>query len=571
MAPIVGSFETFATKVSFTISAIRRNTLGAHGNTNTTLTLTPHQSHILGGLAIGAASISLLATILAIYWFSKMARNFRHHLIMLLILGDAYKSLWYLVAPTLVLAKGSFANDNYLVQNKSFCQVAGFMIAFGMESSDIAMLMIAVHTAVTVWKKAVVITEGGLYPYRLVVYIIWVIWPLLAASLAFINPLGGYASNGTLCYLPVRPFWYRLALSWIPRYLIFTIICGIYVAIYIHVHRHFRNFELSSGSTWDQVSTQSIAPSTIPGRKLSGYAPDADLPPLSEILTLELPSPSYMTGNGQDLATQDEKADNSHWAANFSFGFKKTNTAESRFSWHRSSFGSHVSNGPLHMDRRSSTQPILPTRMHKRYSNETLPPVSASAPPDRGEDVIMRSRRAAILRQLRLLFVYPLFYMLMWITPFINHCLNYTDYFAIHPAFGLRAVSSFMLPFQCFVDCAIFIVKEKPWRYIPGSDGTFIGSFRFWTHNIDENPLSIKRNSYMNKGPGRTHSEMVAEARTAYARREQELEGSKEEAELRTARRQASLAARGGRDMSWWDEEERNSIEQREISRIAVD
>src|SRR5437016_4519563 len=100
--------------------------------------------------------------------------------------------------------------------------------------------MIAVHSALYIFKPNSSSGEGGLHPYRRLAYALWVVLPILSASLAFINNNNdSYVSEGTYCYLPVRPFWYRLALTWIPRYLIFIIILGIYASIYYYVRYKF--------------------------------------------------------------------------------------------------------------------------------------------------------------------------------------------------------------------------------------------------------------------------------------------------------------------------------------------
>lgn len=72
--------------------------------------------------------------------------------------------------------------------------------------------------------------------------------PALMAGLAFVNPTAGYISNGAFCSLPLRPCWYRLALAWIPRYLIGFIILGLAVDIYTHVGFEFRAFTKAAES-----------------------------------------------------------------------------------------------------------------------------------------------------------------------------------------------------------------------------------------------------------------------------------------------------------------------------------
>src|SRR3979490_247116 len=99
--------------------------------------------------------------------------------------------------------------------------------------------MVAIHSALYIFKPPTALGEGGLYPYRYHAYALWIAFPLLMASLAFINPTGAYKAGGTSCHLPVRPFWYRLALSWIPRYLIFLAILGIDTAIYFYIRYKF--------------------------------------------------------------------------------------------------------------------------------------------------------------------------------------------------------------------------------------------------------------------------------------------------------------------------------------------
>lgn len=115
--------------------------------------------------------------------------------------------------------------------------------------------MIAIHSALYIFKPNSAGDEGGLYPYRKFAYGAYVFLPILLASLAFVNPEDAYVSDGTYCYLPVRPVWYRLTLSWIPRYLIFMIILGIYASIYFYVRYKFRGFAEQQSLPSDQSTT----------------------------------------------------------------------------------------------------------------------------------------------------------------------------------------------------------------------------------------------------------------------------------------------------------------------------
>lgn len=131
--------------------------------------------------------------------------------------------------------------------------------------------MIAIHTAVSIFKPTALAGEGGLYSYRYVAYAIWAVFPILMASLAFINGSHeGYTSGETFCYLPIRPFWYLMALAWVPRYIIFIVILGVYVSIYVYVRYKFYGFmkieNLSIPSTQsmkDRVSRLSRRPRSV--------------------------------------------------------------------------------------------------------------------------------------------------------------------------------------------------------------------------------------------------------------------------------------------------------------------
>lgn len=105
---------------------------------------------------------------------------------------------------------------------------------------------------------------------------------------------------------------------------------------------------------------------------------------------------------------------------------------------------------------------------------------STESAPDNVATRAMKQRRKAIQRQLRLLFIYPVVYLILWVIPFVSHALNYSNHFAQHPIFTISALNIFCQTIMGLCDVLIFSWREKPWRHIPGSDGTFLGSFKFW-------------------------------------------------------------------------------------------
>ena len=97
--------------------------------------------------------------------------------------------------------------------------------------------------------------------------------------------------------------------------------------------------------------------------------------------------------------------------------------------------------------------------------------------PEADEAAILRRRHRYIQRQLRYLLLYPILYLLLWLCPFILHCLQYNDYFAAHPPFVLIVMAFTSTTLFGFMNSLVFCLREKPWTMIADSDGTFGGSF----------------------------------------------------------------------------------------------
>ncbi|KAL9137997.1 MAG: hypothetical protein Q9175_000776 [Cornicularia normoerica] len=196
-----------------------------------------------------------------------MKRNFRHQLIMLLIGSGMLRALWYWIPPITILAGREPISHG-------FCQGAGFLLAVGVEASDSIIVLIAVHTALTIFASRKANSQTGLYRYRWGAYTCWALFSVLMAALAFINPSSAYVSQGTFCYLPARPIWYRLALSWVPRYLILCTILGIYLAVYLYTKSKFGNFDAKFST--NSLASEDTTQHTRTERQESGRLPSID-------------------------------------------------------------------------------------------------------------------------------------------------------------------------------------------------------------------------------------------------------------------------------------------------------
>lgn len=107
-------------------------------------------------------------------------------------------------------------------------------------------MLIAIHTALSVLRPG---KSKGLYSYRYTAYACWLGISVLLASLAFVNHGDAFVSQGTVCYLPIRPIWYRLVLAWIPRYLILITIMVIYITIYLYTQSEFGKVHINLTDT----------------------------------------------------------------------------------------------------------------------------------------------------------------------------------------------------------------------------------------------------------------------------------------------------------------------------------
>lgn len=426
------------------------------------------------------------------------------------------------------------------------------------------------------------------------------------ASLAFVNDQDSYVVEGTYCYLPVRPFWYRLALGWIPRYIIFIVILFIYVSIYFYVRYKFSGFTKTGRSPPSPNQDSMDSAEAAETQRTQRTPKRHDLPPTPTLachglipesasisksgtdvhrslstaypygkegatlgthrfmwasfisknspLQVPTPPPQALTSDGDSLnglapeplplprystmsvASRDATSMNPSPA---------TTKAPSTISW-RDNFVRRFS--PTLSGRGSIIDMATALRRGPEGNSEVPTPVHRlELVNSRGQNlahVEMHRTREKIRRQLRFLFIYPLVYMGMWIVPFISHVLQYDDRFAIDPPFGLTCVTTIFVCSQAAVDCWLFSTREKPWKHIPGSDGTFWGSLKFWA--ICENVGERRAKG----GPGRTREEMHRDSRVAYQRRDEEMA---ERRKIEPGNLSKPEACFQRRESHWWD------------------
>ena len=253
---------------------------------------------------------------------------------------------------------------------------------------DSVILLMAIHTALTIFASRKASSQNGLYRYRWGAYACWAFFSILMAALAFINPSSPYVSQGTYCYLPTRPIWYRLALSWIPRYLILCTILGIYLAIYFYTRSKFGDFDVrfSTHSLASEDTTQQSPIDRQPSWPLSCL--DGTDDPICAEGTSQTDSPVL----GSPPKAQSPK----EAEISLSKSYEPVSTTAAR----------PVNRTPTLMEALRDRTLINVADKRVEYS------ANAS----------LRQHHRAIKKQLRYLFVYPLVYLAMWIPAFVNHC-----------------------------------------------------------------------------------------------------------------------------------------------------
>jgi len=451
---------------------------------------------------------------------------------MLLVYGDLMRGSWFFIAAVVMLINGTVRTES------AFCQASGFFIQYGAETSgtmadpdfphfltivDFAVLVIAVHSALQVFHPSSQITSGGLYPYRRYVYALAVFVPGLMASLAFINPDWGYLSQGAFCTLPIRPFWYRLALAWIPRYTIALIILGLAIAIYTYVGFEFRKFNTASQSIGDSTTDTGTG---MRETRFSLSGKEEDYGTVMRTGKQDMTEPrDWAVSLGHDVAVAQRRGSSvSFICAGPSTGETTTLNRASSVTPSTKTHSLPASALHLPLERKDTvrhplfaipsnntiqttistddiqiyspsraTDNILLTTTTTTTQTPALDPLDRdptpiAPPPSRPTTLSstspgnrqMAHQRSRIHRQLRLMFIYPLVYTLMWLLPFVQHCTMYQNYYAKHPIWFLRLGSTICIASMGIVNCAIFSLREKPWRKISSADGTLWGSFAVW-------------------------------------------------------------------------------------------
>lgn len=447
-----------------------------------------HQEWVQRVLAISSSTTSIVFCLLAFYCFFAIDPRrlvFRHQLIFFLLFFDLVKACILLLYPARVLT-------TFLAYfNSSFCHVVGFFTATTIEGADFAILTFAIHTYLLIFYPRLNVkvghrTEGGLYSFRYYIYGTSFVIPLILASLAFANHKG-YESFVCWCYLPQRPVWLRMVLSWVPRFCIILVIFACYSLIYYHVIKEFRI--LGGVFTKSKIHLLNDTPSFFSALKYSFNAirnqwfPSMKIPETSERHSVHDNSNSG-SGSGSANGVHNGVRNGSNKGTGAGAGAGAAEDDESTVGGMDDIEDDSVddsdeeidldvplrSKNNLHDPKPLDVDPKSPIPLQNPISNH-LHPVKTYSKEPLHQDIYLenlknfKKRQRIIEKQMKSIFIYPIAYVLMWLFPFVLYCTQ-INYERNHgPIYWLNCLGAFMQPFYGFVDSMVFFYREKPWEH----------------------------------------------------------------------------------------------------------
>nr|CAI6426853.1 AEL_HP1_G0008450.mRNA.1.CDS.1 [Saccharomyces cerevisiae] len=510
--------------------------LGLPGMTST---FTAPQLLQLRIIAITASAVSLIAGCLGMFFLSKMDKRrkvFRHDLIAFLIICDFLKAFILMIYPMIILI------NNSVYATPAFFNTLGWFTAFAIEGADMAIMIFAIHFAILIFKpnwkwrnKRSGNMEGGLYKKRSYIWPITALVPAILASLAFINynklnddsdttiildnnnynfpdspRQGGYKPWSAWCYLPPKPYWYKIVLSWGPRYFIIIFIFAVYLSIYIFITSESKRIKAQIGDLNHDVLEEEKEKKKLFGLGHWGKAKwyfrsYFKLPLLHLLRNLK----NFFTISFID--PNEETDDSGSSSGTFNFGessneiptlFRKTNTGSDE---NVSASGGvrlldYNSAKPLDMSKYAmSEQPDLERNNPFDCENDITLNPSELVSKQKEHNVTfsvenegldtrknrcenssftnvqqhfqaqtykqMKKRRAQIQKNLRAIFIYPLSYIGIWLFPIIADALQYKHEIKHGPTMWVTYIDTCVRPLSCLVDVIVYLFKEEPWNY----------------------------------------------------------------------------------------------------------
>lgn len=257
---------------------------------------------------------------------------------------------------------------------------------------------------------------------------------------------------------------------WVPRYIISLTVFGLSIAVYMYVELKFRAFSaaarrastLSTSTAQAELGLDSAGLQSLPNtirndRRPSGVSlrmpnftkhddpvvePTPEDPNTREVNTRN-------NDEGDQLRKENPKsASRKQSVCTASTTF--TSTSEKSSSCKPANTSSFPGNlGDSSVGNILVLQPTL--------EQIPLPQSDCSAPTN-------STHRRQLRSQLRLIFIYPMVYVALWIPPMVLNILQYFPRYQSSIPSGLAITATLCLTLMGFIDCVVFLWREKPWH-----------------------------------------------------------------------------------------------------------
>lgn len=454
--------------------------------------------------AMTVASVSIFAGLVFLYFFLMIhptRRQFRHLLVALLLFFDFTKALAILIYTTRT-------HNRETELSASFVNGLGWVTVFGIEGADIIIFFFAVHMALLIFNKQAQcisnkfkywmmkftplkihpkrnnsdltlnneynsnetieqkldshgqssMSEGGLYNHKYLVLLICFLFPILVTSISF------YVHNTYQGYIHFVFFrvwtgpWY---FTWILRHVVNFAIIVIYISIYIYVLMQFKKVSKAFKNRRIKEETNREGTSSTEDTNICDDRDDDE------------------ENNDNEMDAQNDGIlvntfGDSIWYKVFKMCsmliFPDINITAKLHGYsldteediENINILKNDENTKEILDRDSiSTNEILGLDAISPKINKTL--ISKQIQNLMYDEAMERFkiRKAQILNQMKIIFIYPISYLLIWLFPLINH---YQIIRTKKETPWSTIAASICQPLNCLVDTCVFLIREKPWQ-----------------------------------------------------------------------------------------------------------
>ena len=306
-------------------------------------------------------------------------------------------------------------------------------------------------------------SEGGLYRHRYGVFLIIFLFPVLVSSVSFYID---HTYEEYVYWAFFRVWTGPWHFSWTFRHVIVVMIMIIYISIYVYVMSQFKSVSRSMKKRAAKLDLDAETSNDDENRDCSAASSDDDDDEsdsdvflntfgdsmwykIFQFLSMFVFPDVHISAklHGHDLNTNEDLANIER--------LKNESIINESVNW---SNNNGVGNG---VGNDVTSSEIL--GLNSSFANVQNKEISKQIQSLLYEEAMQRfaTRKSQIMRQMKVIFIYPISYIILWILPFINH---YQVIRTGTESLWSTAPSAIFQALNCFVDVLVFLIREKPWQ-----------------------------------------------------------------------------------------------------------